>query len=99
VAMDLFNTLTLPFYELLQKLPLPQFRRFDQAKLRLDAIIFRLIEERRRSGRDRGDLLSMLLLAQDTEGDGGQMNNAQLRDELMTIFLSGSETPSTEFPW
>jgi cytochrome P450 len=99
VAMELFNTLTLPFYELLRKLPLPQFRRFDAAKLRLDAIIYRLIEERRRSGKDRGDLLSMLLLAQDTEGDGGQMTDAQLRDELMTIFLAGYETTSNALTW
>jgi cytochrome P450 len=99
VAMDLFNTITLPFYELLQKLPLPQFRRFDDARLRLDAIIYRLIEERRRSGQDRGDLLSMLLLAQDTEGDGGQMTDAQLRDELMTIFLAGYETTSNALTW
>src|SRR6266550_3309251 len=99
VAMDLFNTLTLPFYELLQKLPLPQFRRFEDVRRRLDAIIFRLIEERRRSGQDRGDLLSMLLLAQDTEGDGGQMTDAQLRDELMTIFLAGHETTSNALTW
>jgi cytochrome P450 len=99
VAMGLFNTLTLPFYELLQKLPLPQFRRFDDAKRRLDAIIFRLIEERRCSGQDRGDLLSMLLLAQDTEDDGGQMTDAQLRDELMTIFLAGHETTSNALTW
>ena len=99
VAMDLFNTITLPFYELLQKLPLPQFRRFDDARLRLDAIIYRLIEERRRGGQDRGDLLSMLLLAQDTEGDGGQMTDTQLRDELMTIFLAGHETTSNALTW
>ena len=99
VAMDLFNTITIPFYELLQKLPLPQIRGFDNARLRLDAIIFRLIEEQRRSGQDRGDLLSMLLLAQDTEGDGGQMTNAQLRDELMTIFLAGHETTSNALTW
>src|SRR5437773_2221723 len=88
VVMDLFNTVTIPFFELLQKLPLPQLRRFENAKAKLDAIIFRLIEERRRSGADRGDLLSMLLLAQDTEGDGGAMTDEQLRDELMTIFLA-----------
>jgi cytochrome P450 len=99
VAMDLFNTLTLPFFNLLQKLPLPQFRRFDDARLRLDAIIYRLIEERRRSGRDHGDLLSMLLLAQDTEGDGGQMTDAHLRDELMTIFLAGHETTANAMTW
>src|SRR5256885_3874806 len=99
VLMELFNTITLPFYEILQKLPLPQFRRFDRARLRLDAIIFRLIEERRRRGQDRGDLLSMLLLAQDTEGDGGQMSDAQLRDELLTIFLAGHETTSNALTW
>jgi cytochrome P450 len=99
VVMDLFNTITVPFFDLLQKLPLPQFRRFDNAKLRLDAIIYRVIEDRRRSGQDRGDLLSMLLLAQDTEGDGGQMTDVQLRDELMTIFLAGHETTANALTW
>ena len=99
VVMDLFNTMTIPFFELLQKLPLPQLRRFDEAKARLDAIIYRLIEERRGSGEDRGDLLSMLLLAQDTEGDGGQMTNTQLRDEVMTIFLAGHETTANALTW
>src|SRR2546426_954107 len=32
VVMDLFNTITIPFFELLQKLPLPQLRRFDGAR-------------------------------------------------------------------
>jgi cytochrome P450 len=99
VVMELFNTLTIPFFELLQRLPLPQLRRFDNARAKLDAIIFRMIEERRRSGEDRGDLLSMLLLAQDEEGDGGQMTNAQLRDELMTIFLAGHETTANALTW
>ncbi len=99
VVMDLFNTITIPFFELLQKLPLPQLRRFDAAKAKLDAIIYRLIEERRRSGADRGDLLSMLLLAQDTEGDGGAMTDEQLRDELMTIFLAGHETTANALTW
>lgn len=99
VVMDLFNTITIPFFELIQKLPLPQLRRFDKAKAKLDAIIFRLIEERRRSGEDRGDLLSMLLLAQDTEGDGGAMTDEQLRDEVMTIFLAGHETTANALTW
>src|SRR6185295_8721470 len=99
VVMDLFNTITIPFFELLQKLPLPQLRRFDLAKIRLDAIIYRLIEERRQSGADHGDLLSMLLLAQDTEGDGGTMTDEQLRDEVMTIFLAGHETTANALTW
>ena len=99
VVMDLFNTITIPFFELLRKLPLPQLRRFDIARARLDAIIYRLIEERRRGGVDRGDLLSMLLLAQDTEGDFGTMTDGQLRDELMTIFLAGHETTANALTW
>jgi cytochrome P450 len=99
VVMELFETLTLPFFELLQKLPLPQLRRFDNAKRKLDRIIYRLIEDRRRRGIDRGDLLSMLLLAQDEEGDGGQMSDEQLRDEAMTIFLAGHETTANALTW
>jgi cytochrome P450 len=99
VVMDLFNTITIPFFELLQKLPLPQLRRFDTARAKLDAIIYRLIEQRRLAGEDRGDLLSMLLLAQDTEVDGGAMTDEQLRDELMTIFLAGHETTANALTW
>jgi len=99
VVMELFDTLTLPFFNLLSKLPLPQLRRFDAARKKLDRIIFNLVDDRRRSGRDRGDLLSMLLLAQDEEGDGGQMTDQQLRDELMTIFLAGHETTANALTW
>ncbi len=99
IVMGLFNTITIPFYEVIQKLPLPQIRRFDKARAKLDNIMFRLIEQRRKSGEDHGDLLSMLLLAQDTEGDGGVMTNEQLRDELMTIFLAGHETTANMLTW
>jgi cytochrome P450 len=99
VVMDLFNTLTVPFFELLEKLPLPQMRRFKKARARLDRIIYRLIEERRRSGEDRGDLLSMLLLAQDEEGQSGGMSDEQVRDEALTIFLAGHETTANALTW
>jgi cytochrome P450 len=99
VAFESFNVATLPFSEILEKLPLPYTRRFEAARARLDATIYRIIDERRASGRDEGDLLSMLLLAQDTEGDGGGMTNAQLRDEAMTIFLAGHETTANALSW
>jgi cytochrome P450 len=41
----------------------------------------------------------MLLMAQDTEGDGGAMTNTQLRDEAMTIFLAGHETTANALSW
>ena len=39
----------------------------------------------------------MLLAAQDE--DGSQMNDQQLRDEVMTLFLAGHETTALTLSW
>jgi cytochrome P450 len=98
-VMQLFKRITNPFSALLDKLPLPSNFRWLKAKERLDSTIHRIIDERRASGEDRGDLLSMLLLAQDEEGDGGSMDNTQLRDEAMTLFIAGHETTANALTW
>ena len=58
-----------------------------------------MIAERRRSPGDRGDLLSMLLMAQDEEDGGRGMSDQQVRDEAMTIFLAGHETTANALAW
>src|SRR5262249_21922586 len=78
--MLMFDRITSPYPWLLEMLPLPSNYRFARARQRLDETIYRFINERRASGEDRGDLLSMLLLATDTEGDGSGMSDRQLRD-------------------
>jgi cytochrome P450 len=78
-------------------LPTPRNIRAAIATRRLDKIIFRFIEQRRASGKDTGDLLSMLLAARDE--DGSRMNDQQLRDEAMTIFLAGHETTANALSW
>jgi cytochrome P450 len=98
-VFEAFNIGILPFSELLERLPLPYIKRFEAARARLDATIYRIIDERRATGEDAGDLLSMLLLAQDTEGDGGGMTDTQVRDEAMTIFLAGHETTANALSW
>ena len=100
-VMRLFNYALLPFAEYLDNLPLPWNRSFERARGTLDDIIYRVIAERRATGTDQGDLLSMLMLAQDAEGDGGGMTDEQLRDEAMTIFLAGHETTANAltFTW
>ena len=98
-ALEMFPLLIHPFSSILQKLPFPRMRRLERAIARLDATIYRMIEERRASGVDRGDLLSMFLLAQDEEGDRGGMSNRQLRDEVMTLFLAGHETTANALAW
>ena len=98
-TMKLFPRYLIPFADLLEKLPLPSNRRFQQAKEYLDSTIYRMIEERRRNRLDKGDLLSMLLLAQDEEENGRRMTDTQVRDEAMTLFLAGHETTSNALAW
>jgi len=98
-VMSSFWLTMLPLFEVLQHLPLPAFRRSQKARAELDAIIYGLIAERRRTPGDRGDLLSMLLMAQDEEGDGGGMTDRQVRDEAMTLFLAGHETTANALSW
>jgi cytochrome P450 len=98
-VMQLFKRITNPFSVLLDKLPLPSNIRWLKAKERLDSTINRIIAQRRAAGEDRGDLLSMLLLSQDEEGDGGSMTNTQLRDEAMTLFIAGHETTANALTW
>jgi cytochrome P450 len=100
-VMELFGMLLMPYSELLEKLPvmLPPVRRFQRARAKLDAVIYRIINERRASGEDHGDLLSMLLLAQDEEADGAGMSDEQVRDEVMTIILAGHETTANALAW
>jgi len=96
--IGMFNYLLLPFSELLEKLPIPQVKRFNHAKETLDSIIYGIIDERRKSGEDKSDLLSMLLEAQDEES-GGKMSDEQVRDECLTIFLAGHETTANALTW
>ncbi len=98
-VLESFWMMMLPGIDLLEKLPIPVLARSRDARARLDAIIFGLIAERRASPGDRGDLLSMLLLAQDEEQGGRGMTDQQVRDEAMTIFLAGHETTANALAW
>jgi cytochrome P450 len=100
-VMETFWMTMLPFSDLLEYLPVPKLRRARAARAQLDAIIYGMIAERRRSHRDHGDLLSMLLSAQDEEAEGaaGRMSDVQVRDEAMTIFLAGHETTANALTW
>jgi cytochrome P450 len=82
----------LPFSKQIQKWPLPVMRRIRKGQAELDALIYKMIRERRHSPGDRGDLLSMLLESVDTEGDHGSMTDRQVHDECTTVLLAGHET-------
>lgn len=77
-------------------LPNASDSRFKQVMKRLDAFIYRLIEERRKSAHDMGDLLSTLVQSQD---ESGGMTNRQLRDELTTLMVAGLDTTALALSW
>src|SRR5262249_15126724 len=74
-TLELTTPLVLPMWA-----PTPTKRRLREAVGVIDGIVRGIIAARRRSGEDRGDLLSALLLAVDEEGDGRGMSEEQARD-------------------
>lgn len=78
-------------------IPTPTNLRYRAAVKRLDQVVFRIIDEHRRSGHDRGDVLSMLLEAKDEQGNA--MSDQQIRDEAMGLFLAGHETTANALSW
>ena len=78
-------------------LPTPTNLRMERAIRKIEKVLYRMIAEKRASGRDAGDLLSMLLAAQDE--DGSRMTDKQLRDEAITLFLAGHETTANTLSW
>jgi cytochrome P450 len=99
LSLRLFRYSVLPFGTLLEYAPVPWIRQLHRARRQVNALIARMIAERRRDGGDRGDLLSMLLAAQDTEGDDQGMSDRQLRDEIVTLLLAGHETTANALTW
>ena len=56
-----------------------------------------IIRERRASSADRGDLLSMLLMAQDE--DGTRMTDEQVNAQTLSLLFAGHETTANTLSW
>ena len=107
--MGLYNFLVaFPMLERFLYLPIPGVVKFRRSRARLDAIVNRMITERRSEmhqdpSRDRGDLLSMLIASRYEADDHSLgpdgMNDTQVRDEALTIFLAGYETVANALAW
>lgn len=72
-------------------------RKYIAHAERLYDIARTIIAERRKSGDDKGDLLSMILQAMDEDGTG--MTDQQALDETMTILLAGHDTTALLLAW
>jgi cytochrome P450 len=95
-TIEYFDLLSSPLAGLLEKLPTN--KKYQRAVKRIDGLVYRLIKERRAaSSRDTGDLMSMLLRAEDD--DGSSMSDSQVRDEVLITFAAGHETTSNALTW
>jgi cytochrome P450 len=83
---------------LLERLPTPGNRRFDETMAELNRMIQEIVTAYRRTDRDEADLLSMLMAARDDESGRG-MDDQQLRDEIISILLSSAETTALTLSW
>jgi pentalenene oxygenase len=89
VMTGMMRRMLLP-WPLLNRLPTPGNRRFDQARRRLRQYVAQLTTDYRHSGVDHGDLLSILLAVRDKNGQG--LTDAEIHDQVFTFYLGGSET-------
>jgi cytochrome P450 len=78
--------------------PTPDNLRYHKAARTVDALIYSIIEGRKKTGERRDDLLDMLLYAED-EDTGQRMTTQQLRDECVTLFAAGHETTAVSMAW
>lgn len=98
VAMNWFDSKRRQNFFILEWFPRPENVRYRNAIKAMDDSIYSIINQRRESGEDPGDLLSMLMAARD-EDDGSQMSDQQLRDEIATLMLAGHETTANTLSW
>ena len=78
-------------------MPTRRNRQFRRAGQQLNQTIYGMIHARRTKGDSPNDLMSMLLNARDQ--DGSAMNDEQVRDEAMTLFLAGHDTTANALAW
>jgi cytochrome P450 len=98
VALHKANTYAESLVRLPLWLPTPSNLRFAAAKRVLDGIVHAIIEKRRRSDEIHDDVLGTLMAATDETGSK-HMDDGQLRDEVMTLFLAGHETIANSMSW
>ncbi len=77
-------------------LPFTRYGRMMAGKRELDTFVYNLIKQRRADGRDVGDVLSMLLQAQD---EGNTMTDKQIHDQVFTFIAAGHETARNTMSW
>ncbi|MBP9089192.1 MAG: cytochrome P450 [Kofleriaceae bacterium] len=98
MMLNLTSAVRLPY-----EWPVPRHRGMRRAVATLNEVVYNVIAQRRHESpaqlAERRDVLSMLLLARDEDGDGAGFTDQQIRDEVMTLLLAGHETTANALTW
>ena len=97
IAVDRIATTMLPSLTLLDNSPLPWFRKYRDAAYNLSEIMDNILAERKTSGKTYDDLLS--LLSEAVDENGNKFTESELKEEALTIILSGHETTANLITW
>lgn len=77
--------------------PTPRNLGFRRRLTALDRLVYDLIDERRRSGREIDDFLGLLLGV--SGGNGAPLSVQEVRDEVVTMIIAGYETVASGMGW
>ncbi len=97
VAIDRIERTMLPGLDRFDKTPLPYFRKFKESSEYLADVAEDIISTRVASGTHGTDLLGLLLDARDDEDQA--LSHDDVRDETLTLILSGHETTANVMTW
>ncbi len=86
-----------PFKLFRLNLPFTKYGKYVRARTYLNNTMAAFIAEHRARGEDTGDVISMLLKAQDE--DGSAMPDQQVRDETLTLLAAGHATTANTLSW
>ena len=95
---SLFQQRALMPFEWISRIPLPPNKKAQPTLDMLDATLFEIIVKQRQTVSPNNHLLALLIAAQDEESGIG-MSDQQLRDEVMTLFVTGCETTASHLQW
>jgi cytochrome P450 len=88
--------MVLPFVP--QSVPLPGDRAFLRAVRMVDQVMFPLVREsRQRAALDDDDLVTLLCRARDGNGKG--LDDREIRDDIVSIFVAATETTAMALTW
>jgi cytochrome P450 len=77
--------------------PLSPYGRFKRVRAEFDDILYGSIREARAGGRGRDDILARLI--REGEQSDDPLDDAELRDELLTLLIAGHETTASTLAW